>query len=237
MYGRTGFMVSGERGQSGAGLTHPLIRMKTEVKICGLTNLDDAKAAVDSGADYIGFVLYPKSPRAVNQEALPGLLNALPSARAVAVVVNMDRRSIEWLVGRCALHAVQFHGNEDPAVGQGLDVRLWRAVSYRDGAWAPDPGKWDRAARLVVDASDPKRYGGSGELADWTEATKLAVNRQVMLAGGLNLENVAAAVRAVRPIGVDVASGVEIAPGRKDHAAMRRFVEAVRREERGEAQS
>ena len=210
--------------------------MSTEIKICGLTSLDDAKAAMDSGADYLGFVLYPVSPRAVKLESLPGLLNALPSARAVAVVVNMDRRSIEWLLARCALHAVQFHGDEDPAVGRGLDVRVWRAVSFRNGAWEPDPGIWDCAARLVVDASAPKRYGGSGELADWDAAARLAASRETMLAGGLNPGNVAAAVRAVRPIGVDVAGGVESAPGRKDHAAVRRFIEAVRREERSGAE-
>ena len=211
--------------------------MAIEVKICGLTNLDDAKAAVDAGADYIGFVLYAGSPRAVKPESLPGLVNALSPARAVAVVVNMDRRSIEWLVGRCALHAVQFHGDEDPADGRGLDAQVWRAVSFRNGAWAPDPGVWGGAARLVVDASDPKRYGGSGEVADWAAAARLAAKRQVMLAGGLNPANVAAAVRAVRPAGVDVAGGVECAPGRKDHAAVRRFIEAVRREEKNGAES
>jgi phosphoribosylanthranilate isomerase len=208
-----------------------------EIKICGLTNLEDAKAALDLGADYIGFVLYPGSPRAVKPESLPALLKALPSARVVAVVVNMDRRSIEWLVGRCALHAVQFHGNEGPAIGRGLDARVWRAVSFCDGAWGPDPEAWCAAARLVVDASDSKRYGGSGAVADWAAAATLAASREVMLAGGLNSENVADAIRAVRPAGVDVASGVESAPGRKDHAAVRRFIEAVRREERNGAKS
>jgi phosphoribosylanthranilate isomerase len=211
--------------------------MKIDVKICGLTSVDDARAALDSGADYIGFVLHPGSPRAVKLDALPGLLAALPPARAVAVVVNMDRRTLDWLLGRCALHAVQFHGNEAPALGEGLAVELWRAVAFRAGAWAPDPGVWGGAARLVVDASDPKRYGGSGELADWGAAAKLAASRRIMLAGGLNPDNVAAAVRAVRPVGVDVASGVESAPGRKDPAAVSRFIEAVRREEKSGVES
>lgn len=210
--------------------------MAIEVKICGLTNLDDARAAVDAGADYIGFVLHQASPRAIKMEALPGLLNSMPPARAVAVVVNLERRVIDWIVGRCALYAIQFHGNESPEIGQGLDVKVWRAVSFCEGAWAPDPETWPGADRLVVDASDPKRYGGSGELADWGAAAGLSVKRKVMLAGGLNPANVAAAVRAVRPAGVDVASGVESAPGKKDHAAVRRFIEAVRREEKSGTQ-
>lgn len=205
--------------------------MRTEVKICGLTSGDDAKAALDAGADYIGFVLYPGSPRAVTPESLAGLLNALPPARAVAVIVNMERRSIEWLLGRCALHAVQFHGDEGPDVARGLGVKVWRAVSRRGGTWAPDPVLWDGAERLVVDASDPKRYGGTGERADWEAAAGLAARRTVMLAGGLTPANVAAAMRAVRPAGVDVASGVESAPGRKDHVAVKRLIDAVRRME------
>jgi phosphoribosylanthranilate isomerase len=210
--------------------------MAVEIKICGLTNLEDAKAALEAGADYIGFVLHPGSPRAMKPEALPGLLNAMPPARAVAVVVNMDRRSMEWLIGRCALHAVQFHGDEVRSAYQGLDVRVWRAVSFRSGVWAPDPGAWAGAERLVVDAPAPRQYGGSGELADWPAAARLAADREVMLAGGLNPDNVAAAIRTVRPAGVDVASGVESAPGRKDHVAVRRFIHAVRREEENRAQ-
>jgi phosphoribosylanthranilate isomerase len=205
--------------------------MVTEVKVCGLTSTDDARAALDCGADYLGFVLYAGSPRHVKPESLPDLVSALPMGRAVAVVVNMDAGAIGWLVERCALRAVQFHGNEAPAAARGLPVEFWRAVAFREGAWVPDPAAWSGAARLVVDASDPKRYGGSGELADWQAAARLAAERKVMLAGGLNPSNVAAAVRAVRPAGVDVASGVESAPGRKDRAAVRRFIEEVRKVE------
>jgi phosphoribosylanthranilate isomerase len=205
--------------------------MVTEVKVCGLTSVDDAMAALDCGADCLGFVLYAGSPRHVKPESLPDLVGALPPGRAVAVVVNMDPGVIEWLAARCALRAVQFHGDEAPAAARRLAVDFWRAVSFRGGAWAPDPAAWNGAERLVVDASDPKRYGGSGELADWSAAAKLAAERKVMLAGGLTPSNVAAAVRAVRPVGVDVSSGVESAPGRKDRAAVRRFIEEVRKVE------
>lgn len=202
--------------------------MRMEIKVCGLTNIGDARAALDSGADYLGFVLYPRSPRHVRPESLPDLVGALPPRIAVAVVVNMDPESVAWVAGRCALRAVQFHGDETPRAAVAPGVEVWRAVSFRGGEWSPDPGAWREAERLVVDASDPKRYGGSGELADWTAAASLAASRKVMLAGGLNPSNVAAAIRAVRPAGVDVASGVETAPGRKDHAAVRRFIEEAR---------
>lgn len=202
--------------------------MKVETKICGLTNADDARAALEAGADYIGFVLYPKSPRAVRLETVPDILGALPPAKAVVVVVNLERQRVQWLLERCKLHAVQFHGDEDPGACLGLGVQVWRAVSFRDGLWVPDPDGWEAADRLVVDAPAPTRYGGSGERADWGAAAKLAAARKVMLAGGLNPDNVASAVRVVKPCGVDVASGVERFPGRKDHAAVRRFIEAVR---------
>lgn len=206
--------------------------MKIDVKICGLTNVEDAKAALAAGADFIGFVLYPRSPRGIGLEDLERILRELPaSAKAVAVVVNVDRAYVERLLDRCRLHAVQFHGDEGPEMCRAPGGRVWRAVARRDGAWVPDPESWAGAERLVVDAAAPRLYGGSGERADWASAATLAAGRKVMLAGGLNPGNVAAALRAVRPAGVDVASGVESAPGRKDHAAVREFVAAARRAE------
>jgi phosphoribosylanthranilate isomerase len=200
-----------------------------EIKICGLTNADDATAAIEAGADFVGFVLYAGSPRAVAPAVLPRILDRLPAPfRAVAVVVNLPQPDLARLTADCPLHAVQFHGDESPGAADGCARRVWRAVSAGESGWAPDPALWPHAERFVVDAAAPGRYGGTGKRADWDAARALAAGRTVMLAGGLTPENVAEAIRAVRPFGVDVVSGVESRPGRKDAAAVRRFIAAAR---------
>lgn len=200
-----------------------------EIKICGLTRLDDARCALELGADYLGFVLYPKSPRGIAPARLARLTARLPAgARTVAVFVNAPRAEVERVARDCGLWAVQLHGDEDPRDYAGLPVPLWRSLAAAGPAgWNPAPARWG-AARYVVDASAPGVYGGSGRLADWPRARRLARRRPVMLAGGLTPRNVAAAIDAVQPLGVDVASGVEREPGRKDRAAMGRFVAAAR---------
>lgn len=203
--------------------------MPLEIKICGLTNVEDAAAAARFGADYLGFVLYPKSPRATNAQAVAEILAALPPAvRAVGVFVNSKRAEIERVAADCRLHAVQLHGDERPEDFRELPLPVWRAVRFRDGAWRPRPADWPGATRYVVDAAVPGRYGGTGVAADWEAAGRLAAERPVMLAGGLTLDNLAEAIRAVRPLGVDAASGVETEPGRKDHRRLRQFIERAR---------
>ena len=201
-----------------------------EIKICGLTNTDDARAAVEAGADFVGFVLYARSPRGIAPSALPAILDRLATPfRAVAVVVNLSPRELAGLVADCPLCAVQFHGDEGPEAAAGCGCRVWRAVSAGAGGWVPEPDSWPLAERFVVDAAAPGRYGGTGKRADWDAARALAARRTVMLAGGLTPDNVAEAIRAVRPFGVDVVSGVEKSPGRKDIAAVRRFIAAARK--------
>ena len=203
--------------------------MNLEVKICGLTNLEDAEAALAAGADYLGFVLYSKSPRGIAAAKLKELLAGLSRpCRAVAVVVNESPAAVEALARECRLWAVQVHGDEPAAEFANCTCRLWRAVRVSGQIVTPDPAAWPAAERYVVDAAALGLYGGTGSVADWTGAAALAVRRVVMLAGGLTPENVGAAVEAVRPAGVDVASGVESAPGRKDHEKLRRFIEAAR---------
>ncbi|MCE9613020.1 MAG: phosphoribosylanthranilate isomerase [Lentisphaerae bacterium] len=202
--------------------------MPIDIKICGLTTRDDARAALEAGADYVGFVVYPKSPRHVSPTALRHLLEREGGiTRAVGVFVNMTARDVATVADDCGLVAVQVHGDEDAAGFAGLARPVWRAVHLRSGTWQPAPEQWP-AARYVVDATVPGQYGGTGVQADWDEAARLARARTIMLSGGLTPENVAGAIRRVRPTGVDVSSGVELSPGRKDHAKVAAFIQAAR---------
>ncbi|MBM4143878.1 MAG: phosphoribosylanthranilate isomerase [Lentisphaerae bacterium] len=195
-----------------------------EVKICGLTNQADARHALACGADYLGFVLYAGSPRGITPGAMRRILDGLGgTARAVAVFVNENAAVVRKVAEDCGLYAAQTHGDEDPAEFAALPVPVWRAVRMENGVWRPDPGAWP-AERYLVDASVPGAYGGTGVAADWDAAARLARSAPLMLAGGLTPENVAEAVRLVRPLGVDVVSGVEASPGRKDPVKVRRFI-------------
>ena len=198
-----------------------------EVKVCGLTSLDDARAAVDAGADYLGFVFYENSPRAVTARSVIEILAELGDVRALGVFVNESPQVVVDTVKECGLYAAQIHGDEDANDFRGLEVPVWRALWIEDGVAFPEPDIW-QSERYVVDAAAPGQYGGSGVLADWGIAAELAGRVPVMLAGGLTADNVAAAVTAVRPLGVDVSSGVERTPGVKDHEAVRAFVAAVK---------
>lgn len=199
-----------------------------DVKICGLTNRDDAQHALDLGADYLGFVVYAKSPRGIDATALRRIVDNLKGPfRAVGVFVNASPAAVKRLARDCGLHAVQLHGDEPVAAFQDIPVPVWRAVRMEHGRPAPAPDDWP-AARYVVDAHVPGRYGGTGVQADWRAAAALAAQRPVMLAGGLTPGNVAAAIAAVRPLGVDTASGVEREPGKKDPDKVAAFIRRAR---------
>ena len=200
-----------------------------DVKVCGLTCVEDARAAQEMGADCLGFVLHADSPRGIDPARMWRILDRLPgSVRAVAVVVNETRRYVERLMADGPLRAVQLHGEERGEDLQDLPVALWRAVRFEmDGRISPAPADWS-VERWVVDAAVPGARGGTGKTADWAAAAEWARRACVMLAGGLTPENVGAAIRAVAPAGVDVASGVEREPGRKDYPRMRAFIRQAR---------
>lgn len=205
--------------------------MKLTVKICGLTTLSDARAALEAGADDLGFVFYAGSPRAVSPAAVAGILRALAvPVNAVGVFVNASPAEILGTVRICGLSVVQLHGDEPAAAGAGMPVPVWRAVSCDAGHWNPSPEAWP-AARYVVDAAAGGRYGGTGSRSDWVQAAALARGFPVLLAGGLRPDNVKEAIRQVRPLGVDVSSGVESSPGIKSQSALRAFIHAVRQME------
>lgn len=202
--------------------------MKLDIKICGLTNVADARLAMDAGADFLGFVLYSGSPRGITRDALLEILDALGSpANAVGVFVNAGRAEVEAIAAEASLAAVQLHGDEAADVFGGLGVPVWRAVRIRGGQSEPSPAAWP-AARYVVDADVPGAYGGTGVLADWGGAVEALAGHPLMLSGGLTPANVAGAIQSVRPLGVDVSSGVERSPGRKDHDKIRAFIQAAR---------
>jgi len=195
-----------------------------EVKICGLTNIEDARCAIDAGADYLGFVLYQKSPRSVSPEKLAEIVGSLgDDVRAVGVFVNETPTEVKRVMRECGLYAAQIHGDESSGDFSGLSFPVWRAVWIENENPIPDPKSWG-ADRYVIDAAVPGQYGGSGITADWDVSARLVRKFPVMLAGGLTAENVRSAVEIVQPLGVDVSSGVECEPGHKDHDAVRTFV-------------
>ncbi|MDA1044619.1 MAG: phosphoribosylanthranilate isomerase [Verrucomicrobia bacterium] len=201
------------------------------VKICGMTNRDDALYALEAGADYLGFILYSKSPRGISAFKLTHLLDRAESLTcAVGVFVNMAADDIRTIVNDCNLCAIQLHGDESPEDYTDLGRPLWRAVKLQEGACVPAPDVWPEC-RLVVDADVPGLYGGTGRQADWNAAAALAKKHPLMLAGGLSPDNIAEAIKTVSPLGVDVASGVETSPGRKDRARVEQFIKHARRAE------
>ncbi|MDD4870322.1 MAG: phosphoribosylanthranilate isomerase [Kiritimatiellae bacterium] len=205
--------------------------MSVEVKICGITNRDDALCALDLGADYLGFVLYAKSPRAITAKSLSKLLDALNcKCKAIGVFVNECRAQVEKIAVDCGLHAVQIHGDELFSEFIHFPVPVWRAVKFVAGAWNPLPERW-KAARYVVDSSVPGMYGGTGVAGNWKEAACFVNKHPSMLSGGLTPENVSEAIRIVRPTGVDTASGVELRPGKKDVGKLEIFLRKVKAEQ------
>jgi phosphoribosylanthranilate isomerase len=199
-----------------------------EVKICGLTNLDDAVAALECGADYLGFVLYAKSPRFITPAKIVQILGKINSPfKAVGVFVNMPRADVETAAADCGLHAVQLHGDESADEFAGMPLPVWRALKFERALVNPSPEKW-AVVRYVVDAAVHGQYGGTGVMADWQRAAAIARKKPVMLAGGLTPDNVTDAIAAVNPLGVDVVSGVEAKPGKKDLNKLKQFIHAAK---------
>lgn len=197
------------------------------LKICGITRLADAAHAVEHGATALGFVFWPTSPRYVSPQQAATIVAALPRRiTMVGVFVNEDVKAIDAVVARTGITAVQLHGDEGPAYAEALNRPVLRAVHVDERTEAC--AAWPPGTTFLVDAADRERRGGTGVAVDWTRAAAMARGWRVVLAGGLTPANVAAAIRAVRPFGVDVASGVETAPGIKDGDKVARFLANAR---------
>jgi phosphoribosylanthranilate isomerase len=200
------------------------------VKVCGITNRDDARRAADLGASAVGFVFWASSPRVVSPETARQVVEGLPPGIVpVGVFVNEARERVETICRVVGLGAVQLHGDETPQAFTGLSWPIIRAVACGRHGQEASAGEWPDDVVLLVDADDRDRRGGTGRRADWAAAARLARLRPIFLAGGLTPQNVGEAVETVRPYGVDVSSGVESAPGVKDAAKLEAFFEAVAR--------
>src|SRR5262245_3503220 len=205
---------------------------RVRVKICGITREDDAAHAVALGADALGFVFWERSPRAVALDAAREIVRSLPPfVAAVGVFVNVPEDVVARVIDRVRLSAVQLHGDEAIDDYLTLSVPLLRATSLDDAGANGDVIAWPAAVTPLVDAADRERRGGTGREADWEQARALARTRRIVLAGGLHADNVARAIDVVRPWAVDVSSGVEAAPGIKDHSRLAAFFAAVARAE------
>ena len=199
-----------------------------KVKICGITSLDDALHACAGGADALGFVFYEKSPRCVTPEQARAIVAALPPfVTSVGLFVNAEPRRIHEIVAFCGLDVIQLHGDEGPADCDFSPHRVVKALRVRDAASLEEHQAYNVAA-LLLDAWVKGVYGGTGATFNWELSAEIARQRPVILAGGLTATNVAAAVRAVRPYAVDVSSGVEAKPGRKDHERVAAFIAAAK---------
>lgn len=213
-----------------------------KVKICGLTNLEDAVAAIEAGADMLGFNFYPGSPRYIDPDRCAEITAALSAqqvaALTVGVFVNASAETVANTLQKGGLDLAQLHGDETPAILEQLQGRAFKAIRPQTLITADMEVR--RYARLgpkegpalLVDAFKAEQYGGTGSVGDWSLARTLAAEVPILLAGGLTPDNVTAALAQVRPWGVDVASGVESRPGLKDHDKLKRFVRAVRESER-----
>lgn len=203
-----------------------------KVKICGITNLEDARAAVEAGADALGFVFYRDSPRYVEPEIARRIVAQLPPfVLPVGVFVNEEAKKIRDLMDHCGLALAQLHGDETAIYCEALGRPVLRAIRLRGRrdflALAEYQGRAG-VRGFVVDTFSETLYGGTGRAADWTLAAEAARAARILLAGGLTPENVREAVGTVRPYGVDVSSGVEAAPGKKDPAKMEAFIRRAR---------
>ena len=203
--------------------------MKTRVKICGITNLTDAQAAVEAGADALGFNFYEKSPRYVSLKTAAAISKQLPPfVMRVGVFVNAPEDFVLRTIAEGGLTMLQFHGDEPPEFCTQFGLMSMKAFRIRDESSLAELPKYATDAYLL-DAYSSEARGGTGEKFNWNlaiEAQKFG--KPIFLAGGLTPKNIADAVRQVKPFGVDVSSGVESAPGKKDHAKLKAFIEAAK---------
>jgi phosphoribosylanthranilate isomerase len=207
------------------------------VKICGITRMEDAQLAVAMGASALGFIFWPDSPRYVDPVRARAILSAVPGTPGIGVFVDQPLEAVRSIARTAGLAAIQLHGSESAVYARALEHPVIKAVSViGDESIGADVtgndvisnnGEWDVETLLLLDAYDPVLRGGTGRIVDWRRAAAVAAGRRVILSGGLRPANVALAIATIRPYAVDVSSGVEEAPGRKDPDKLRAFMKAV----------
>jgi phosphoribosylanthranilate isomerase len=199
-----------------------------KVKVCGTTRLKDALLAVECGADAIGFIFYKKSPRCVTAKTAKEICSKLPPfVQRVGVFVNETAEKINRIADRCGLDAVQLHGDESPAFCKKIRHRVIKAVRVKDPGSLKDLSRYP-VDGFLLDTYKEDQWGGTGKVFDWELAARAKKYGPVIIAGGLNPRNVKVAIQKVKPYGVDVSSGVEQSPGKKDPKKVKAFLKAVR---------
>ena len=194
------------------------------VKICGITNIDDALAAVAAGADALGFVFYEQSPRYIPPPRAAAIIAKLPPfVQTVGLFVDAEPDQVNWTANFCGLDLIQLHGDEPPDYYVDIERRVLKAFRIRDAASLEQLGRYTVAGYLL-DAWVPGVPGGTGQTFNWDLAKEAGKYGPIILAGGLTPDNVRQAVDTVRPYAVDVSSGVESAPGKKDPDRVREFI-------------
>jgi phosphoribosylanthranilate isomerase len=205
---------------------------RTKVKICGITNAEDAAAAVEAGADALGFNFYRKSARYIDPPLAKQIVASLPPfVMPVGVFVNEALTVVRSIMDACGLAIAQLHGDESAVYCEELARPVIKALRLKDrGSFLTLAEFQGRAGvrGFILDTFLESAYGGTGQITDWALASEVAKSTTILLAGGLTPANVGEAIRAVRPYGVDVSSGVESVPGKKDHGKIRDFLDAVR---------
>jgi phosphoribosylanthranilate isomerase len=203
--------------------------MSVRIKICGITNEADALAAIEAGADALGFMLYSPSPRYVTRDQAGEIIRALPPFVAkVGVFVNPTETEVRAAIAECGLDTLQFHGEEPPEFCRRFGLKAIKAFRVRD-AGSLELAKAYTSEAWLLDSYVAGQHGGTGAVFNWEIAAEAARrNPRVILAGGLTPENVTEAVRVVRPFALDVSSGVENLPGRKDKEKIRAFISRAR---------
>jgi phosphoribosylanthranilate isomerase len=203
--------------------------MQVKVKICGITNLNDAMAAVDFGADALGFVFFEGSPRFISYNNAGAIIMRLPSfVTTVGVFVNQKTKEVEKIIDLTGIDVVQLHGNETPEMCN-VSRRVIKAIRVKS-LESLDPLKnfKEKVSAFLLDTFTPDILGGTGQIFNWDIAVDAKQFGRVILAGGLTPGNITEAVRRVRPYGVDVSSGVELEKGKKDHKKMRLFIDRAK---------
>ena len=203
----------------------------TKIKICGITNLDDALAAADLGADLLGFVFSEKSPRQIKIGDAARIIKSLPkSVSTVGLFVNQTELAVKMIFDKCQLDYFQFHGDESPDYCDRLKEKgkIIKAFRIKDEQTIKSLADYD-VEMYLLDAYQEDKFGGTGSVFNWDLAVRAKeYGKSIILAGGLKPENVARALRKVRPYAVDVSSGVEKNPGKKDVRLVKKFIEQVR---------
>jgi phosphoribosylanthranilate isomerase len=201
------------------------------VKICGITSLKDARQALESGASFIGFNFYRRSPRYITPSAARQILQRLPAkVKSVGVFVNESEDKVLTIAHHVGLHYLQLHGEESPGTLARLKRTLpvIKAIRVRDSFSTGQLNRYKHATAFLLDGFDRRRHGGSGKTFQWDIARRAKRAGRIFLAGGLTPDNIGAAIRSAKPYAVDVCSGVEAKPGKKNPVLVKEFMRAVR---------